>query len=111
MKMDNRKQCPYCAEIVDNKAIVCKYCQSLIGGGSVEKAGTLTRVRVKTYEKIYNGDIFIPQHLDRVSDVINDSRHFIILVNAREETKTTETQIGFLAINKSIIEWVRLIGT
>jgi len=111
MKVDNRKQCPYCAEIVDAKALVCKYCQSLIGGGAVEKAGTLARVRVKTYEKIYTGDIFIPQHLDRVSDVINDGRHFIILINAKEESKTSETPVGFLAINKSIIEWVRLIGT
>ena len=111
MTMENRKQCSYCAEIIDSKATICKYCQSIIGGAPIDKTGTLVKVRVKTYEKVYSGDIFIPQHLDRVSDVINDGRPFIILINAREELKTSDTPIGFLAINKSIIEWVRLIGT
>jgi len=109
--MENRKQCPYCAEVVDTKAVICRHCQSILGGGFVEKSGSHIRVRVKTYEKIFSGDIFVPNHLDRVSDVINDGRHFIILTNAKEESKTAEVPVGFLAINKSIIEWVRLIGT
>lgn len=109
--MENRKQCPYCAEIVENKAVICKHCQSILGGGAIEKAGEHVRVRVKTYEKIYSGDIFVPQHLDRVSDVINDGRHFIILTNSREEAKTGDVPLGFLAVNKAIVEWVRLIGT
>lgn len=109
--MENRKQCPYCAEIVESKAVICKHCQSILGGGAVEKSGDLVRVRVKSYEKVYSGDIFVPHHLDRVSDVINDGRHFIILTNAKEESKTSEVPIGFLAINKAIVEWVRLIGS
>jgi hypothetical protein len=41
--------------------------------------------------------------------VINDARQFIALTNTREETETSEIQIGFLAINKNSVEWVRLV--
>jgi len=31
------------------------------------------------------------------------------VVNTREETSSTEIELGFVAINKSAIEWVRLL--
>ena len=108
--MEHLKQCPYCAELVNAKALICRYCQSMLGGGAVEKKGEPVKVRIKTRDKIYIGDIFLPQHLERVSDVINDTRHFIVLTDAREETKASEAPIGILALNKAIIEWVRFIG-
>ncbi|MBA4391392.1 MAG: hypothetical protein C0399_10700, partial [Syntrophus sp. (in: bacteria)] len=58
----------------------------------------------------YVGDIFIPEHL-RVSDVINDSRHFIVFSNAVEERKTKDVLVGFLAINKNMTEWIELKTT
>lgn len=107
--MENIKECPFCAEIINSKAFVCKYCKSIVGGGSV-KSGTPVKVRLKSHDKVYSGEIFVPQHMERVSDVINDNRHFIVLSNAKEETKTSEINIGVLAINKNIIEWVRFMG-
>ncbi len=108
--MEHIKQCPFCAELINDKAIICRYCHSILGSGAIEKDGELARVRIKTNDKIYIGDVFVPQHMERVSDVINDTRHFIVLINAKEETKTSEVNIGILAINKNIIEWVRFIG-
>ena len=108
--MGDKKKCPYCAETVNSKALVCRYCQSNLGVGQDEKDGELIRVRVKTHEKIYNGEIFVPYHFNRISDVINDPRPFILLTNAKEESKTSEIDIGFIAVNKSIVEWVRMIG-
>jgi phosphotransferase system IIA component len=98
--MENKKRCPYCAGMVNVKAHVCKYCNNILGGDSVEKNGKLVRVRLKTRDKVYTGDIFMPYHITRISDVINDTRHFILLSNTSEETKTSEINIGFLAINK-----------
>jgi len=109
--MEHAKQCPYCAEMIDDRAIICRYCRSLIGASEIERRGEFVKVRLKAQDKIYHGDIFVPSHLCRVSDVINDSRYFILLSNAKEETKSSEVTIGFLAINKSIVEWVRLMGS
>jgi hypothetical protein len=67
-------------------------------------------VRVKTHESTYSGNIFVPGHLDRISDVLNDPRRFILLTYAKEESNTVEKDIGFLAVNKEIVEWVRVIG-
>ena len=51
-----------------------------------------------------------PAHLNRVSDVINDEITFLSLSNTKEETKTSEINIGYLAINKNVVEWVHLLG-
>jgi hypothetical protein len=74
-----------------------------------DQQGTYVKVCLKAGGKIYYGDIFVPSHLHRLSNVINDARHFVPVVNTREETATSEIHLGVLALNKSSIEWVRLL--
>jgi hypothetical protein len=107
--MEVTKQCPFCAEVIKAQAVICRFCHSNLTGTPKEKKGKFVRVKLKTREKVYYGDIFIPSHLSRVSDVINDERHFISLSDTKEETKAAEIHIGFLAINKNVIEWIRLL--
>ena len=107
--METMKQCPYCKEEINSQAIICKYCHANLSSLTKEMKGKFSKVRLKSREKVYNGDIFIPDYLSRLSNVINDSRHFISLTNTKEETETTEIPIGFIAVNKNSIEWVRLL--
>ena len=107
--METMKQCPYCKEEINPQAIICKYCHTNLSSLTKDMKGRFVKVRLKSREKVYNGDIFIPDYLNRLSNVINDSRHFISLTNTKEETETTEISIGFIAVNKNSIEWVRLL--
>jgi hypothetical protein len=107
--MEDMKQCPSCAESIKAEAIICRYCQSNLAFSAKEQKGRFIKVCLKARDKTYYGDIFVPAHIDRLSNVINDARQFIALTNTREETETTEIQIGFLAINKNAVEWVRLM--
>ncbi len=108
---EDSRNCPFCGEEIKYIAVVCKHCHRDIQDGSREKNGKLIRVRMKAGEKIYIGDIFLPSYLYRVSDVINDNRHFIVLSNALEEGRTRNISIGFLAINKNHTEWIELQTT
>jgi len=107
--METMKQCPYCKEEIKSQAIICKYCTTNLSSLTKDMKGRFVKVRLKSREKVYNGDIFIPDYLNRLSNVINDSRHFISLTKTKEETETTEIPIGFIAVNKNSIEWVRLL--
>jgi hypothetical protein len=106
--MEDTKQCPHCGEEIKEIARICRYCHSELKVEAKYKQGKLITVRLKSGEKIYFGDIFLPEYVLRVSDVINDSRHFIILSNACEETRVRDVPIGFLAINKNLTEWIEL---
>ena len=106
--MEETKQCPFCGEEIKTMAIVCRHCHSDLKDAAKDKKGKLVTVRLKSGEKIYFGDVFLPEYVLRVSDVINDERHFIILSNAFEETRVRDVPIGFLAINKNLTEWIEL---
>jgi hypothetical protein len=106
--MEDTKQCPFCGEEIKTIARICRHCHSDLKVDAKDKKGKLVTVRLKSGEKIYFGDIFLPEYIMRVSDVINDERHFIILSNAFEETRVRDVPIGFLAINKNLTEWIEL---
>ncbi len=106
--MEGTKQCPHCGEEIKAIARICRYCHSELKVDVKDRKGQYVKVRLKSGEKIYFGDIYLPEYVYRVSDIINDNRHFIILSNAFEETRVRDITIGFLAINKNLTEWVEL---
>ena len=100
------KDCPYCAETIRGDARICKHCRSNLAGAP---EGKFVKVRLKGRDKTYRGNLFVPLHLNRVSDAINDERQFIVLTDAKEEAKLTDIHVGFIALNKNSVEWVRLV--
>ncbi len=109
--MEDGKRCPFCAEEIRSEAVVCKHCRTDLQSSAKEKTGKNVRVRIKTGEQVYTGDLFVPDYMQRVSDVLNDRKDFIILMNTIEENKVRDLPVGFIAINKSLIEWIRLVET
>jgi hypothetical protein len=103
--MQVMKDCPYCAETIRGDARICKNCHSSLAG---PPEGKFVKVRLKGRDKIYRGNLFVPLHLNRVSDAINDDRQFIVLSDAKEEAKLADIHVGFVALNKNSVEWVRL---
>lgn len=106
--MESLKQCPFCAEQIRAEARICKYCFTDFQEITKDKKGQFIKVRLKAGEKSYAGDVFVPDYMNRVSDVINDKKPFIILVNAVEETRAIDVPVGFIAINKNMIQSIRL---
>ncbi len=70
------------------------------------KDGKFVRIKLKAFENIYRGDIYITDASGRVSDIVNDERRFISLIETTRETDIDEVEIGYLAINKSVVEWI-----
>jgi len=105
--MKETKQCPFCNEEIKAIAVVCRYCYADLNSVSKDNKGQFIKVRVKTAGKIYLGDIFVPENF-RISDVINNSRRFIVLTNVLEVQEARDIQIGYLAINKERTEWIEL---
>lgn len=98
------KACPKCFEQVHVEAEICRYCHSRI---TDVREGQRIRVRIETGDKVYRGDLFLGK-TERISDVVNDTRRFVVLSNAKEEGKLSDISVGFLALNKDSIESVRL---
>jgi hypothetical protein len=103
------KKCPMCAEEIWADAVVCRYCHTQIEKEAKAKDGRFVKVRLKVKDTIYYGDIYVPGYTDRVGDVVNDGRQFLSLVNTHEETRSHDMEIGYIAINKNTIEWLRIL--
>ncbi|MBI5411237.1 MAG: hypothetical protein HZA21_04515 [Nitrospirae bacterium] len=66
--------------------------------------GKKARIRVRTVNGTYVGDLFIPRMRNRVSDVLNEEeRLFINLTNVVIDDKE---RTGFVSLNKNLIESV-----
>ncbi len=103
---EDYKKCPVCAEDIKVKAFSCRYCGATVAKGKKIEGGNFIRVRLKAEDKIYHGDIYLTDLKCRVSDIMNDDRKFISLVNTIEELGDNSFERGFFLVNKSIISWI-----
>ncbi len=100
------KKCPVCAEDIKVKAFSCRYCGATVAKGKKIEGGNYIRVRLKAEDKTYRGDIYLTDLKCRVSDIMNDDRKFISIVNTTQEIGDKDLKIGFFLLNKSIISWI-----
>ncbi len=103
---EDYKQCHVCAEYIKSKAFKCRYCGATVAKEKINENGYFTRVILKAEDATYQGDIYLTDLKLRVSDIMNDERKFISLVNTTEEISDNKFERGFLLVNKSIISWI-----
>ncbi|MCP5003756.1 MAG: hypothetical protein GY941_07350 [Planctomycetes bacterium] len=105
-KSEEHKQCPECAENIKVMAFVCHYCGSTVKKKHNSQEGRFIRVKIMVREKSYTGYIHVDEINSRVSDIVNDNRKFISLSDTSEEKRMGDIKIGYIAFNKSIVDWV-----
>ena len=101
------KKCHVCAEDIKTKAFKCRYCGATVAKEKINENGNFTRVILKAEDATYQGDIYLTDLKFRVSDIMNDDRKFLSIVNATREVGDKTLKIGFFILNKSIIHLVR----
>jgi hypothetical protein len=101
------KTCYVCAEDIKTKAFKCRYCGATVAKEKIIESGNFTRVILEAEGATYKGDIYLTDLKFRVSDIMNDDRKFISIVNATREVGDKTLKIGFFILNKSIINLVR----
>ena len=101
------KECPACAENIKFRAKICRYCGSAVPDGDESKSGKFISIRLKAGNKIYTGNIYVTFLKCRVSDIVNDNRMFLSIINTTEESKLNDVNIGHVNFNKSKVEWIR----
>ncbi len=101
------KKCHVCAEDIRAKAFKCRYCGATVAREKIIESGNFTRVILEAEGATYKGDIYLTDLKFRVSDIMNDDRKFISIVNATREVGDKTLKIGFFILNKSIINLVR----
>ncbi len=106
-KSEEYKECPECAEDIKVKAFSCRHCGATVAKRCKNESGNFIRVMLKAEDKIYHGDIYLTDLKCRISDIMNDDRKFISIVNTTHEIGDSNIKIGFFVLNKSIINWIR----
>jgi hypothetical protein len=69
--------------------------------------GKKVRVRVRTSQAVYIGDILLPAMRNRMSDYFNDEKYtFFNLTDVR--IVNTKEELEFVCLNKNMIESITL---
>jgi hypothetical protein len=70
--------------------------------------GKKIRIRVRTVNSVYVGDVLVPAMRNRVSDLFNDDeRIFINLTDV--STDNQKERAAFVSLNKNMIESITLV--
>ena len=100
------KKCHVCAEDIKTKAFKCRYCGATVAKEKINENGNFTRVILKAEDATYQGDVYLTALKFRVSDIMNDDRKFLSIVNATREVGDKTLRISFFILNKSIVNWI-----
>lgn len=69
--------------------------------------GKKVRIRVRTPQAVYIGDILLPAMRNRMSDYFNDEKHlFFNLTDVR--IANSKEELEFVCLNKNMIESITL---
>lgn len=66
------------------------------------KGSRKVRVTVKTSGGTYEGDLFVPPHRNRVSDLLNEEMR--VFINLTDVVIDGKGKIPFISLNKNLIE-------
>ena len=70
--------------------------------------GKRIRIRVRTAQSIYVGDVLVPAMRNRVSDLFNDNER--VFINLTDVTVDNQKErAAFVSLNKNMIESITLV--